>query len=67
MKAGKSRGAGNAADHPRQHEFVRVRGAREHNLKTPASRVTPWCPVRMMTGQTGYCNTCMPTACNWTV
>ena len=24
-------------------------------------------PIRMMTGQTGYCNTCMPTACNWTV
>jgi excinuclease ABC subunit A len=33
MKAGKSGGAGDAADHPRQHEFVRVRGAREHNLK----------------------------------
>jgi excinuclease ABC subunit A len=30
MKAGKS---GDGADHPRQHEFVRVRGAREHNLK----------------------------------
>ena len=24
---------GGAADHPPQHEFVRVRGAREHNLK----------------------------------
>jgi excinuclease ABC subunit A len=33
MKAGKSGGAADAADHPRQHEFVRVRGAREHNLK----------------------------------
>src|ERR671910_2924025 len=33
MKAGKSVGAAGAADHPRQHEFVRVRGAREHNLK----------------------------------
>jgi excinuclease ABC subunit A len=33
MKAGKSRRAPTAADHPRQHEFVRVRGAREHNLK----------------------------------
>ena len=33
MKAGRSGGAGDAADHPRQHEFVRVRGAREHNLK----------------------------------
>jgi excinuclease ABC subunit A len=33
MKAGKSDGAGEAADHPHQHEFVRVRGAREHNLK----------------------------------
>ncbi|HEY7767052.1 excinuclease ABC subunit UvrA [Longimicrobium sp.] len=33
MKAGKSSGAPNPADHPRQHEFVRVRGAREHNLK----------------------------------
>jgi excinuclease ABC subunit A len=33
MKAGKSGGAGNATDHPHQHEFVRVRGAREHNLK----------------------------------
>jgi excinuclease ABC subunit A len=30
MKAGKS---GGTADHARQHEFVRVRGAREHNLK----------------------------------
>jgi ABC-type ATPase involved in cell division len=30
MKEGKS---GGASDHPRQHEFVRVRGAREHNLK----------------------------------
>ncbi|HEY0016908.1 MAG TPA: excinuclease ABC subunit UvrA [Longimicrobium sp.] len=30
MKAGKSGGAGDGA---RQHEFVRVRGAREHNLK----------------------------------
>jgi excinuclease ABC subunit A len=33
MKAGKSGRAPDAADHPRQHEFVRVRGAREHNLK----------------------------------
>jgi hypothetical protein len=33
MKAGKSGGVADAADHPRQHEFVRVRGAREHNLK----------------------------------
>jgi excinuclease ABC subunit A len=33
MKAGKSGRAADAADHPRQHEFVRVRGAREHNLK----------------------------------
>ncbi|HYR09021.1 MAG TPA: hypothetical protein VEQ60_14665, partial [Longimicrobium sp.] len=33
MKARKSGGAADAADHPRQHEFVRVRGAREHNLK----------------------------------
>ncbi|HEY0019639.1 MAG TPA: hypothetical protein VGC13_25270 [Longimicrobium sp.] len=33
IKAGKSGGAGDAADCPRQHEFVRVRGAREHNLK----------------------------------
>jgi excinuclease ABC subunit A len=33
MKAGKNGGAGDAAAHPRQHEFVRVRGAREHNLK----------------------------------
>ena len=36
MKAGKSGttpNAANTADHPRQHEFVRVRGAREHNLK----------------------------------
>jgi excinuclease ABC subunit A len=31
MKAGKR---GEAAEHPRQHEFVRVRGAREHNLKS---------------------------------
>lgn len=23
--------------------------------------------VPAMTGTTGYCNTCMPTACNWTV
>ncbi|HEX5870792.1 MAG TPA: excinuclease ABC subunit UvrA, partial [Longimicrobium sp.] len=33
MKAGKSGSTADAADHPRQHEFVRVRGAREHNLK----------------------------------
>jgi excinuclease ABC subunit A len=33
MNAGKSGGAGDAADRPHQHEFVRVRGAREHNLK----------------------------------
>jgi excinuclease ABC subunit A len=33
MKAGKSGRAEDAADHPHQHEFVRVRGAREHNLK----------------------------------
>ncbi|HLM69654.1 MAG TPA: excinuclease ABC subunit UvrA [Longimicrobium sp.] len=33
MKAGKREKAPHAADHPRQHEFVRVRGAREHNLK----------------------------------
>jgi excinuclease ABC subunit A len=33
MKADKSGRAADAADHPRQHEFVRVRGAREHNLK----------------------------------
>jgi excinuclease ABC subunit A len=33
MRAGKSGGAGDAADHAHQHEFVRVRGAREHNLK----------------------------------
>ncbi len=24
-------------------------------------------PVCVMTGTTGYCNTCEPTACNWTV
>jgi excinuclease ABC subunit A len=34
MKAGKSGGAGDAADRAvGAHEFVRVRGAREHNLK----------------------------------
>jgi excinuclease ABC subunit A len=33
MKAGKSGGARDAAVGPRQREFVRVRGAREHNLK----------------------------------
>jgi excinuclease ABC subunit A len=33
MKAGERSGAGDAADGARQHEFVRVRGAREHNLK----------------------------------
>src|SRR3712207_5754202 len=34
MKAGKRSGAADVAvDHPRQREFVRVRGAREHNLK----------------------------------
>jgi excinuclease ABC subunit A len=33
MKAEKSGGAGDEADGARQHEFVRVRGAREHNLK----------------------------------
>ena len=33
MKAGKIGGAEDAADHPRQHAFVLVRGAREHNLK----------------------------------
>ena len=33
MKAGKASGAPDAVDHPRQHKFVRVRGAREHNLK----------------------------------
>ena len=32
MKAGKS-GRADGAYHPHQHEFVRVRGAREHNLK----------------------------------
>jgi hypothetical protein len=26
-------GTADAADHPHQHEFVRVRGAREHNVK----------------------------------
>jgi excinuclease UvrABC ATPase subunit len=33
MKVGNRERAPDAADHPRQHEFVRVRGAREHNLK----------------------------------
>jgi excinuclease ABC subunit A len=33
MKAGKSGGGADAADHPQQHAFVRVRGARERNLK----------------------------------
>ncbi|HET7461378.1 MAG TPA: excinuclease ABC subunit UvrA [Longimicrobium sp.] len=33
MKLGKSSRAANATDGGRQHEFVRVRGAREHNLK----------------------------------
>jgi hypothetical protein len=33
MNAGNGGKAPNAADHPRQHELVRVRGAREHNLK----------------------------------
>jgi excinuclease ABC subunit A len=33
MRAGKNGHTPDAADHPRQHEFVRVRGAREHNLK----------------------------------
>jgi excinuclease ABC subunit A len=33
MKAGKSGKAGDAAEGAHQHEFVRVRGAREHNLK----------------------------------
>jgi excinuclease ABC subunit A len=33
MKAGKSGRMPDAADGSRQHEFVRVRGAREHNLK----------------------------------
>jgi excinuclease ABC subunit A len=33
MKEGKSRGTPDAADGAHQHEFVRVRGAREHNLK----------------------------------
>ncbi|HST59659.1 MAG TPA: excinuclease ABC subunit UvrA [Longimicrobium sp.] len=33
MKAGKSGGAGDAAESARRPEFVRVRGAREHNLK----------------------------------
>jgi excinuclease ABC subunit A len=32
-KSGTTPDATNAADHPRQHEFVRVRGVREHNLK----------------------------------
>lgn len=27
----------------------------------------PEIPVCVMTGQSGYCNTCEPTACNWTV
>jgi excinuclease ABC subunit A len=30
---GKASRTPDAADHPPQHEFVRVRGAREHNLK----------------------------------
>jgi excinuclease UvrABC ATPase subunit len=33
MKAGKSGRVADAVTDPRQHEFVRVRGAREHNLK----------------------------------
>jgi excinuclease UvrABC ATPase subunit len=33
MKAGKSAGTADAPEGARQHEFVRVRGAREHNLK----------------------------------
>jgi excinuclease ABC subunit A len=33
MKAEKSGGAGDATHGAPQHEFVRVRGAREHNLK----------------------------------
>jgi excinuclease ABC subunit A len=33
MKAGKSSRMAHAAEGARQHEFVRVRGAREHNLK----------------------------------
>jgi excinuclease ABC subunit A len=33
MAAGRSGNTKDAADGARQHEFVRVRGAREHNLK----------------------------------
>lgn len=32
-KSGTTSDAADTADQPRQHEFVRVRGAREHNLK----------------------------------
>lgn len=33
MKAGKSGGTADAAEGARRPEFVRVRGARQHNLK----------------------------------
>jgi excinuclease ABC subunit A len=33
MKVGKESGASDVADGARKYEFVRVRGAREHNLK----------------------------------
>ncbi len=33
----------------------------------PQEQVAVPGPVQRMTGQTGYCNTCIPTACNWTV
>jgi excinuclease ABC subunit A len=33
MKAGRSSRAPDAADHPRQHAFLRVRGEGEHNLQ----------------------------------
>ena len=37
----------------------------EVNSFEPQQQAAPG-PVQVMTGQTGYCNTCMPTACTWT-
>jgi hypothetical protein len=40
-RSGRNRRTPDASDGKRQHEFVRVRGAREHNLKNAGAAALP--------------------------